>query len=72
MIENKKVKLLGQYEIYEKKLVHIWSSIKDAALANKMGTTNISAAIKKGCIANHYYWGYFEIDEKDILNAINK
>ena len=68
-MENK-IKLLGQFEVYENKLVHVYSSVKDAAIAIGSSSPNICAAIKSGGLANKYYWRYIDIDEEKILKIL--
>ena len=67
---SNKIKLLGQFEIYENKLVHVFSSVKDAAAYHKTSSSNISQAIKMQCAACKYYWRYFEVDEEKILEVL--
>ena len=65
------IKLLGQYEVYENKLVHVYSSVKDAAHAMNSSSANICAAVKSGGLSNKYYWKYINIDEEEILKIFN-
>lgn len=65
-----KIKLLGQFEVYENKLVHVYSSVKDAASTVTASSANICAAIKSGGLASKYYWRYIEIEEEKILELL--